>query len=118
MKFNQIAVLLSVFLLNIGCERTKKDSNIDTESEHKIKYERYVKIGDYSARILSSAPDGREIVRIPAGTEVKILDSRRVKMGQISGTWYKVEFKKSIGWMSEFNTVGDIIEREILDELE
>ena len=118
MKFNLIAVFLFLFILSIGCEKANKDSNSNTIDKSKIKIELYITIGEYSSRILSYASDGREIGRIPAETEVKILDRKRVKMGQITGTWFEVDFNGISGWVSEFSTTGEIIEKELLDVAE
>ena len=113
MKCNSIILLLSASIICISCEQTQKDSDNTAKVEPQIKYERYVQIGAYSARIHSYADGGREVGRIPAKEVTKILDSKRVKMGQITGTWYKIKYRETTGWISEFATMEEIIEREV-----
>lgn len=120
MRTKLFVVFLSLFIFNISCEQANKESS--SKDEPKIKIGRYITITHYPAIILNQAPDGLELGKIPDATEVKVLDTTRVEMGQIAGiwykagTWYKIEFEGIIGWVSEFSTTGDITEREILDE--
>lgn len=112
MKSGLVTLLL---ILIIGCEQTKQDSGAAV-NKPKIIIDQFITIGEYSARILSSAPDGREKGRIPAATEIKILDSKPVKMGQLTGTWFEVDYHGTSGWVSEFSTTGNIIEKERLSK--
>lgn len=122
MRSNLFVVLFSLFIFNISCEQANKDSN--SKDEPKIKFERYITITHHPAIILSQAPDGLELGKIPDATEVKVLDTTQIEMGQIAGiwykagTWYKIEYEGITGWVSEFSTTGDITEKELLDEIE
>jgi len=62
---------------------------------------------------LREAPNGTSSLgKIPSGTKIQIISKKEVPSGPLLVVWYEVKFKGKIGWISQYNTTGDIIKED------
>ena len=59
---------------------------------------------------VSSQPYSKETIGpLRAGTRVEIFEKRDVRTGRFWVTWYRIKLKGKTGWISQYETTGDII---------
>lgn len=57
----------------------------------------------YDSRLLSDPNANTELIKIPKGTRLKVMDDRMVQQGRLNNHWYQVQFKGKTGWVSGWN---------------
>tara|TARA_Y100000994_G_C15558063_1_gene387074 strand:- start:73 stop:690 length:618 start_codon:yes stop_codon:yes gene_type:complete len=102
MKKYVILLLLSFILPNTEIEKNKVIIKENPDFIFKPKEDIY-KTTNYKSRLLSSPNSNSEILKIPADTKLKILEKKSVQQGRMVNNWYKVKYKRKIGWVSGWN---------------
>jgi len=70
----------------------------------------FVTIGNgFNARLQIAPNSNSEILRIPGGSKVQVLGQQDTKPGIAIVRWFKVEYKGKTGWISQGDTMGEIV---------
>jgi hypothetical protein len=73
----------------------------------------FVVIDTANPATLREAPNGRSSLgNIPAGTKIEIRSKKDVRSGMLVVTWYEVTYEGRKGWISQYVTMGDIIQED------
>jgi len=73
----------------------------------------YIKVGYPSPRVLTAPETGEMMGRVDSGSMVEILDLEAIESASLKMVWYKIEFGKQAGWISQLGTTGNVIIKTI-----
>lgn len=76
------------------------------ESIVKIDGKWYVTVGKYGANLYKDARSTVPFRKIKKGKKLEVLDSQEVPSGIVKNTFFKVKYKKKIGWVSQHSLEG------------
>lgn len=94
--------------------REKNNEEVLVANNQSNSTNEYVIINTVSTAWICKNPlDDIQIGEIPAGTKVQIFEKREARSGMIYSTWYRVKYNDIVGWISQYETMGDIITENI-----
>ncbi len=67
---------------------------------------------------LRDVPNGtKTLTRIPQDTRIEVISSRDVRSGVLLVTWYEVVYSGQSGWVSQYDTTGDLWSDDTTEEI-
>jgi len=68
----------------------------------------FAEIASPPPRVMSAPCTEKVVGRINGGTKVEILDKKQCTKGFLTQTWYKIKYKGTFCWISQYVTTGEI----------
>ena len=78
-----------------------------------VEIREYVKIAYPDPQVLDRPEPGQMIGRAPAGEVLEVMEKTVARRGSTDVTWYRVPYKGSSGWVSQWGVSGDVIRKEV-----
>ena len=103
-----LTLLLFIGLAFWGCGSNQEKEVIKIDEEYGIDSgidEIFVTTA-YDCRLLPSPNSNQQILRIPKGIELRVLDAQDIQQGRMLNKWYKVNYNNKTGWTSGWNMVN------------
>lgn len=107
-------LLMFLMLMPFACHACFGGKSTDTKdsgSNNKRTGNEYVVIlSNIDNAHLRSSPGGdTTLVDLPPSTKLRVLDRKMNYSGTLKQEWYKVSYGGYTGWVSQYNTTGEII---------
>ena len=101
-----LLVIIGLAILNCGSNQEKELIKFDEEYGINSGIDEIFVTTAYDCRLLTSPSSNQQILRIPKGIELKVLDAQDIQQARMLNKWYKVIYNNKTGWTSGFNMVN------------
>ena len=106
--FRYLSLSLFIGLTIWGCSSSQEKEVVKIDKKYGVNggIDEIFITTAYDCRLLPSPKSNQQILRIPKGMKLRVLDAQDVQQGQMLNKLYKVNYNNKTGWVSGWNMVN------------